>query len=74
LIPLEYWLLRILVKVLGSDRREKGVDEGKRIARRSESIQDDVRHDLTYKIAALKPEKDHQCGALSNCFIFRMQF
>jgi hypothetical protein len=35
--------------MLGSGRREKGVMRGKRIARQSESKQDDIRHLLTYK-------------------------
>jgi hypothetical protein len=33
------------------------VDEGKRIIRQSESIQNDICHDLAYKIDALKPGK-----------------
>jgi hypothetical protein len=39
----------VWVRMLGSGRREKGVMRGKRIARRSESKQDDIRHLLTYK-------------------------
>ena len=39
----------VWVRMLGSDRREKGVMRGKRIARQPESKQDDIRHLLTYK-------------------------